>query len=82
MCMQYTLRNVPPALDEALRRRAREEGTSLNQTVLRALARAMGLGSGIERFRELGDLAGSWQEDPDFDRALADQHRVDDELWR
>ena len=30
ICMQYTIRNIPDPLDEALRRAARQQGKSLN----------------------------------------------------
>jgi hypothetical protein len=36
--MQYTIRNVPDTLDEALRRVARERGKSLNEVAIEALA--------------------------------------------
>ena len=39
----YTIRGVPAALDVALRRRAQERGASLNQTVIDALAAALGV---------------------------------------
>ncbi len=80
--MQYTLRNVPEALDEALRERARAESKSLNQVAIEALASALGLERRAVRHRDLSDLAGRWREDPEFDRAIADQDRVDDELWK
>ena len=80
--MQYTTRNIPQALDRALRDRARVEGKSINEVTLEALARGAGFsGSGI-RFRKLDDLAGSWKEDPEFDLALADQDRIDPEVWK
>ena len=80
--MQYTLRNIPDALDEALRERARAENKSLNQVAIDALARALGLGRRAARHRDLSDLAGRWREDPDFDQAIADQDQVDEELWK
>ncbi len=40
---EYTIRGVPAALDAALRRRAQERGASLNQTVIDALAAALGV---------------------------------------
>jgi len=80
--MQYTLRNIPEALDEALRQRARAEKKSLNRIVIEALARALGLSGRTLRQRDLSDLAGSWKEDTAFDRAIADQDRVDEELWK
>lgn len=32
--------------------------------------------------RELGDIAGTWKADRAVDAALADQDRVDEDLWR
>ena len=80
--MQYTIRNIPQQLDSALRERARAEKKSLNEVVIQSLARALGFSKKSVRFRDLGDLAGTWQEDPEFERAIADQHRIDDELWQ
>ena len=34
------------------------------------------------RKRNLGDVVGTRQEDPDFDEAVADQDKVDEEMWR
>jgi plasmid stability protein len=81
-CMQYTLRNIPPALDAALRRKAREEGRSLNDVAVEALMRALGLEGEPVRHRDLADVAGSWEPDEAADDALEDQRRVDRELWR
>lgn len=80
--MQYTLRDIPPILDSELRRRAREEGKSLNTVAIEALVRGAGLGESPIRQRDLSDIAGTWQEDPEFDRAIGDQDRVDEQLWR
>jgi hypothetical protein len=44
VCMQYTIRNVPDYLDAALRVSAREQGKSLNEVAIKALARGFGLG--------------------------------------
>lgn len=79
--MQYTLRNIPRSLDEALRRVAREGGKSLNEVAIEALARGAGVTPDRRRQRDLGDIAGTWREDPDFDRALADQDSIDKEIW-
>jgi plasmid stability protein len=80
--MQYTLRNIPPAVDRALRARARREGKSLNEVALRALAHALGAAETPVRHRALDDLAGTWRDDPEFDEALAALHQVDQSLWR
>ena len=82
MCMQYTLRNIPEVLDALLRRFAREQGKSLNEVAIEALARGAGVGENRRRQRDLTGVAGSWRNDPAFDRALAAQDRIDPELWR
>lgn len=73
--MRYTLRNIPPEVDAALRRKAAEEGRSVNDVAVEALER--GLDRQRQRHRDLGDVAGTWQRDDDVDRALADQRRLD-----
>jgi plasmid stability protein len=80
--MQYTLRDVPPTVDSELRRRARREGKSLNAVAIEALTRGAGLGETPVRARDLADVASTWQEDEDFDRAVADQDRIDEAMWR
>jgi hypothetical protein len=82
VCMQYTIRNVPGTLDEALRRAAREQGKSLNEVAIEALARGAGVSEERSRRRDLSDIAGTWRKDPAFDNALATQDTIDEELWR
>jgi plasmid stability protein len=77
--MRYTIRNVPGYLDAALRVSAREQGKSLNEVAIEALARGFGMGD--ERVRQR-DIAGSWRRDPAFDRAIAAQDTIDEEMWR
>ncbi len=80
--MQYTLRNIPELIDRILRRRAREQGASLNEVALEALARGAGVAEEAVRQRTLRDLAGAWEEDAPFDDALRAQRLVDEEHWR
>jgi len=80
--MQYTIRNVPETLDEALRRDARTRGKSLNEVAIEALARGAGVSGESRRQRDLSDIAGTWREDPAFDRAVAEQDTIDEEMWR
>ena len=80
--MQYTIRNIPDYLDATLRDFARREGKSLNEVAVAALARGAGL---VERNcikRDLSDIAGTWQEDPAFDSAIAEQQKIDEAIWR
>jgi plasmid stability protein len=80
--MQYTIRNVPDRLDEALRRTARARGKSLNEVAIDALARGAGVTGETRRQRDLGDIAGTWCKDPAFDKALAAQDTIDEEMWQ
>lgn len=81
LCMQYTIRNVPRTLDEALRRAARERGKSLNEITIEALTRGAGVTGERSPQRDLGDVAGTWRKDPAFDRAVATQDTIDGEMW-
>lgn len=80
--MQYTIRHIPPAVDAALRRRAKQEHKSLNEVTTDALRRGSGAGGEPLRHRNLRNLAGTWREDRDFDAAIRDQHRIDEHLWK
>jgi hypothetical protein len=81
-CMQYTIRNIPDYLDATLRDFARREGKSLNEVAVAALVRGAGLSERERIKRDLSDIAGTWAEDPAFDRAIAEQQRIDEAMWR
>jgi plasmid stability protein len=80
--MQYTIRNIPPRVDRALRERARREGKSLNEVATEALARGLDLEDQPVRRRDLTAIAGSWVRDREVDRALDEQRRIDPDLWQ
>jgi len=80
--IQYTLRGIPRRVDQALRRKAREEGSSLNQAAIQAIARSLGLAEEKPVYHDLDDLAGTWVEDPAFDEAIREMDTVDADLWR
>jgi plasmid stability protein len=75
--MKYTIRNVPAALDQTLRQRAREHGRSLNEVALDALLTGVGLWDTPIQHRDLMDVSGTWVDDPEVDEALADQRRIE-----
>ena len=79
---QYTIRDVPTAIDRALRRRARESDLSLNSVVVETLARGLELEAKPQVHTDLDALIGTWQEDPAFDRAVAEFERIDQEDWK
>ena len=81
-----TLRNLPPELAKRIEREAAESGLSLNRTVIRLLEKGAGMERGKQEatiYHDLDHLAGLWseQEATEFDRALAEQRRIDPELW-
>lgn len=80
--MQYTIRGVPASVDDALRARARAEGKSLNEAAIDALAEGSGIVREPRKRRNLDDIAGTWKADQAVESALADQDRVDRDLWR
>jgi plasmid stability protein len=79
---QYTLRDIPPALDRALRERAEREGKSLNQVAREALRRGIGLPEQEQVSHDLDHVIGTWKDDPAFDEAISLQDTVDPEAWR
>jgi hypothetical protein len=78
---QYTVRGIPLEVDEALRRKAHRRRISLNRLLVEELAQAAGCAES-RKVRSLKGLAGRWQDDPEFDRIVAEQRRVDRDLWR
>jgi DNA polymerase III delta subunit len=79
--MQYTIRNIPPELDRAIKARAKRLGKSVNQVALEALAGSVGQPL---RRRDLRAMPGAWsrKEAERFERFLEDHRKIDDELWR
>jgi plasmid stability protein len=79
-----TIRNIPPEVAEALVQRKDRERTSLNQTVIDLLRRALGVGGRGERRNGLARLAGTWtrEEHERFEAAVALTEQIDEELWR
>jgi hypothetical protein len=79
--MQYTIRGIPANVDQALRDRARATGKSLNQAAVDALAAGSGTTGTMRKRRDLSDIAGTWKSDEATESALAEQDRVDKDLW-
>lgn len=77
-----TVRNVPEDLAEALKQEKGRRGQSLNQTVLDLLSQGLGV-DGV-RSNGLARLAGRWSEAEfaEFQEAVADFDKSDDECWR
>jgi hypothetical protein len=79
---QYTIRQVPSAVDKSLRRKSRIERKSLNAVAIETLFAGLQIGGEPIRHDDLDFMAGSWVEDKKFDEAIAAQDCVDPKLWR
>ena len=80
--VQYTIRDVPRSVDRALRKRAVDQGRSLNAIVLEVLASAAAVAKEPRVHDDLDHLIGSWVHDPETDRALDEQRKVDPRDWQ
>jgi hypothetical protein len=78
--IQYTLRNVPVAVDDALRKQAVREGASLNAAALDALKAGAGVEEDGVRFHDLDTLSGTWVNDEAFDAAQRPFNAIEDAL--
>ena len=77
--VQFTVRGVPGQVEKALKRKAAISGKSLNKVLVEALSHEAGLEQELV-YRDLDPLAGTWEDDPDFDEALRAQDQVDPAL--
>ncbi len=79
---QYTIRNVPPAVDRVLKRRAKESGKSFNQVAVEALV--TGAGQELKPKRDLHEIVGSMtaREAARIDEEIRLQRQIDPEMWR
>jgi hypothetical protein len=80
-CMQYTIRNIPPDLDRAIKARAKQLGKSVNRVAIEALAQSLGQ---PVRYRNLRSMPGAWsgKQAAQFDRFLEQHRKIDKELWK
>ena len=81
-----TLRNLPAPLARAVRERAARFRVSLNKAVIQLLEESLaGSGPGSGRVHDdLDHLIGSWtrQQARAAERLLAEQRRIDPEMWK
>lgn len=79
---QYTIRSVPDRVDRELRSRAKSEGKSLNSLLLEVLEEAVTPPKEPVVHHDLDFLIGTWIEDPEFDKAMEDFEKVEEEYWK
>ena len=68
-------------MDQALRRRSRREGKSLNLTAVETLRTGLQLNGEPVHHNDLDFLIGSCVEDSKFGAAIREQDKVDAGLW-
>jgi len=81
-----TLRNIPAAVQKAIRTKAREKRISANKAVIELLEERVGVASQRTKLvhHDLDEFAGSWsaEEAKEFDKFLKTARRVDSDLWK
>jgi hypothetical protein len=80
MARQLTVRGVPEDIGRRLERLSRERGQSVNTTLVQIIESAVGVDARREQLKKYTTWSESDAES--FEKALADQRGIDDELWR
>lgn len=80
--IQYTIRNIPPAVDKVIRKRSKQSGKSFNQTVVDLLC-LQTFGTIKPRPDDNFDwLYDQNSLDESFDEAIDSLSQVDKKLWQ
>lgn len=79
--VQLTIRGVPTRIKKLLQDRAQLENKSLNTVLLEAITTIAGDGSGIV-YHDLDGIAGTWVDDPEFDKIIEEQNQIDPSMWQ
>jgi hypothetical protein len=81
-----TLRNLPPEVARLIQKKAKQNKSSINKTIVGLLegSVAMKRKKTPPRYQDLDALAGSWtaEEARAFEKALALQRDIDPDLWK
>ena len=80
--IQYTIRQIPSQIDEALRQKSKKEGRSLNEVAVEAITLGSGFAETRPQYHDLDSLIGSWKKDSKFDEAIHAQDQIDPHLWK
>ena len=79
--IQYTIRNIPPAVDKLLRKQARRTNKSLNATIIEILTLHT-LGNPQKAHQAIFDnLQGANSLDSNFDQTIKEQSKIETKLW-
>ncbi len=82
--IQYTIRNIPPAVDMVLKKRSKQSGKSFNQTVVDLLTLQTFGTTELPEDNGFDWLFGAGKDSlgPEFDEAIKDLSRPDPKLWK
>jgi plasmid stability protein len=81
--MQYTLRNIPKKLDQALRKKAKAEGKSLNTVAVELLEQGLGLNGEQQRYNDLDEFfKNAVPLEPEVLKAIAEMDVVHPDDWK
>ena len=85
---QLTIRGIPDEVEKVIEREAKRKRKSKNKIVVSLLERATGIKPGksnrVELYHDLDHLSGSWsaKEAERFEKHLAKQRKIDEDLWK
>lgn len=80
-----TIRKLPEEVADAVRKRAEEGGMSFSKAFVALLQEHLGIVSTQKKKKcDLSQFAGAWSEKEykDFMESLAEQRRIDPEMWK
>ncbi len=80
--IQYTIRNIPPAVDRVIRKRSKQSGKSFNQTVVDLLSLQTFGTTKIPPDNNFDWLYNKNTLDESFDEAIENLSQVDEKLWQ
>lgn len=73
------MRGIPEEVDRALRKKAAQRKSSLNQIIIGELISAT---TGVQKRADFRDVAGHWIPHPVFDDIIAAQRQIDPDKWK
>jgi hypothetical protein len=79
--IQYTIRNIPPAVDRVIRKKSHQEGKSFNQTVVDLLSLQTFGTITPKEDANFDWLFNTGTLDEGFDKAITEQSQIDEALW-
>ena len=82
--IQYTIRNIPPAVDMVIKKRSKQSGKSFNQTVVDLLTLQTFGTTELPTDSSFDWLFGAGKDSlgSEFDEAIKDLSRPDTKLWK